>query len=170
MPKFHMLIGLPASGKSHVREHQLNTINSRTVSSDDIIDQMAKAADSTYNEVFPHVIDFAHKKCAAQMKDYVAKGHDIISDQTNLSKKTRANKLVLIPKHYTKIAHVIDAPPKEEHERRLSSRFGKSIPANVMKDMKASYQEPSHDEGFDEIHHYSHEGNIIKSSKIKIVK
>ena len=41
--------------------------------------------------------------------------------------------------------------PAAEHERRLSSRPGKSIPAHVMKTMKENLQFPTKDEGFNEI-------------------
>lgn len=165
MPNYHMMIGMPASGKSTITD-KLNTFNTRIVSSDNIIDGIAKASESTYNEMFPHAIDFAHKMCGTLTKAHVKAGKDIISDQTNLSKKTRANKLALIPKHYTKIAHVIAAPPKEEHERRLNSREGKNIPEKVMNDMKTSYESPSHEEGFHEIHHYDHTGKLLKSTRI----
>jgi tRNA uridine 5-carbamoylmethylation protein Kti12 len=165
MPKFDMLIGLPASGKSTITNKHLNSSTSKTVSSDNIVEGIAKSVGVTYNEAWPHCQDFAHKICGHFTKEHVKNGHDIISDQTNLTKKSRAIKLALIPKHYTKIAHVVSTPAKEEHDHRLNNRQGKNIPEATMKQMAASYQEPTHDEGFDEIHHYDCYGNKMKISK-----
>jgi len=165
MPNFHMMIGIPASGKSTIEDKLLNTHSSRTVSTDNIISAVAKATNTTYDEMHPHVIDFASKLEMHMLKHHIAKGHDVICDQTNLTKKSRARKIAVVPKHYYKVAHVVHTPPKEEHERRLASREGKTIPKNVLENMKASYQAPTHEEGFHEINHYDHAGKLISTSK-----
>ena len=75
----------------------------------------------------------------------------MIWDQTNVSKKSRAPKLAMVPDHYEKIAVVFATPDDEELQRRLGSRPGKSIPAHIVMGMASSLQQPTYDEGFDDI-------------------
>ena len=77
-------------------------------------------------------------------------GKDIIWDQTSTSVSTRAKKIRMLPDYY-KIAVVFKIPSKEELERRLASRPGKTIPWDVMERMIGNWEEPELEEGFDEI-------------------
>jgi len=148
MPKFYMLIGVPAAGKSTWRaQHAGITV----ISSDDILDQTAAARGSTYNEIFKENIKFATQLAEERARAAFAAVEDVIWDQTNLTKKSRKSKLALVPKNYTKIAVFFPTPEWDEHQRRLDSRPGKSIPWNVLNGMIRSLEEPSYDEGFDEI-------------------
>ena len=52
---------------------------------------------------------------------------------------------------YVKIAILFRTPEKEELDKRLAQRVGKNIPANVMESMIANLQEPTEEEGFNEI-------------------
>jgi len=164
MPNYHMMVGVPASGKSTLVE-KLRSAGAKVVSSDAIIEGIAKGAETTYDDVFDHSIKYAGTLSKHMAAKHFKAGQDVVSDQTNLSKKSRAPKLAMVPKNYKKIAINVNTPPHEEHMKRLSSRPGKTIPEHVMKNFTASYQEPTHDEGFDEIHHYDHNGNMLKVSK-----
>ena len=165
MPNYHMMIGVPASGKSTLVD-KLRTAGSKVVSTDAIIEGIAKGAESTYDDVFGHAIDYAGTLSKRMAEKHFKAGHDVVSDQTNLSRAARARKLAMVPKNYKKIAVQVLTPPKEEHERRLNGRPGKTIPAHVMKTMTSNYQEPSHEEGFHEIHRYDHNGNLLGVSKL----
>jgi predicted kinase len=148
MSKFYMLIGVPAAGKSTWRvQHAGITV----ISSDDILDQTAAARGSTYNEVFKENIKFATQLAEERARAAFAAVEDVIWDQTNLTKKSRKSKLALVPENYTKIAVFFPTPEWDEHKQRLDSRPGKSIPWNVLNGMIRSLEEPSYDEGFDEI-------------------
>lgn len=150
MPKLIMLVGLPGTGKSYWITN--TTIDSRSVviSTDNIIDTLGTIYGMTYNEMFNDITySFAEKTMYHIAKHHIALGNDIIWDQTNLTKKTRARKLQMFGPEYTKMALYFSIP--HDHEKRLANRQGKTIPGHVIEGMKKSLQEPTLDEGFDEI-------------------
>lgn len=150
MPKYIMLIGVPASGKSTWVRANVNP-NAVIASSDDYLEAMAAKNGKTYNDVFDQYIKAANQHVSTTVKVATSKRLDIVHDQTNLSKKSRAPKLAMIPGEYEKIAVVFPTPADDEWKRRLGSRPGKTIPSNILLGMKSSIQMPTKDEGFDEI-------------------
>lgn len=150
MPKLYMLIGVPASGKSTwVR----NNVDPRAVvaSSDDYLEAMAAREGKTYNEVFDKYIKAANQHVNTTVDMAMNKGLDIVWDQTNLTKKSRAGKLSRFGDEWEKIAVVFPTPDDDEWKKRLDSRPGKTIPSNILLGMKSSIEMPTKDEGFDEI-------------------
>ena len=81
-------------------------------------------------------------------------GLDIIWDQTSTTEKSRAKKFQMLP-DYEHIAVVFKTPELTELHRRLASRPGKDIPAQVMVQMIRGFQMPTEEEGFKEIWHAS---------------
>ncbi len=150
MPKLYMLIGVPGSGKSTWVSNQIWAKDCSIVSSDRFIDEHAEELGKTYNEVFDEYVKIATKLMENQALIAQANNMDIIWDQTNMSAKSRAKKLALLP-NYEKIAVVFRTPEKEELDRRLSSRPGKFISEKIVNSMIASYNEPTEEEGFKEI-------------------
>jgi predicted kinase len=155
MPKLYMLIGVPGSGKStwfsnYVKEVTKGPHNTALASSDMYIELLARSRGKTYNEVFQDVIKEAEKAMYESVMEAVADNADIVWDQTNLNRKTRAKKLIMIPDHYQKIA--IYFPTPDDLDARLASRPGKTIPEHVMKSMISSLEFPQYDEGFDVIY------------------
>lgn len=151
MPKLYMLIGVPASGKSTWRHQFFKKHQAILISTDDVIDDIAKAQDKTYNDVFKDSIKHATKQIGVHLQVALERDMDIVWDQTNLTKKSRAPKLAQIPAHYEKIAVLFLTPEDAEWQRRLSSRPGKSIPQNILLGMKSSMEFPDPEEGFDRI-------------------
>jgi len=149
MPKMWMLIGVPASGKSTYR--QTLPADATVLSTDDRIEVIATALGKTYSEVFRDHIGQAEKDMYQQAMQAFARGDDVIWDQTNLTKKTRAKKLIMVPDEYEKIGVYFSTPAHDEHKRRLDGRKGKVIPPNVMMGMVSQLQAPTKDEGFDRI-------------------
>lgn len=147
---FFMMVGLPGVGKSTFINKQ-KTDNTVVISSDDIIEEYAAQNGITYSEAFPVAIKLTKSEMERRLINAISDGKEIFWDQTNLTKKSRADKLAKIPKNYTKIAVVFETPDETEHARRLAARPGKEIPASVLEDMKKSFKTPSVDEGFDGI-------------------
>lgn len=144
-PNLYMLIGVPATGKSTWWErHKDESV--AYISMDAIIERVAAEQGKTYNEVFKSAAKGAEKEMLAQVKAAVEAGQDIVWDQTNLNKATRAKKLAMIPERYRKIAVYFEIP--EDHEKRLASRPGKTIPPNVLASMKSNLELPELAEGF----------------------
>jgi predicted kinase len=148
MPKFYMLIGVPASGKSTWREQYEGT--AAVISTDDIIEQTAAASGRTYNDSFKENIKFATEIANSRAKHAFATDEDVIWDQTNLTPKSRKPKLALVPEHYEKIAVVFLTPEDAEWQRRLD-RPGKSIPQHILMGMRDSMMFPDPEEGFNRI-------------------
>ena len=146
-----MLIGVPASGKSTFIEEYLmyDSGDYMLYSSDHHIMDYAEGMDKTYDEIFPDFIKDAIRE-ADSWRDFALRENlDVIDDHTNLTVNTRAKRLQVIPDKYTKIGLVFDIPEPLEHQRRLNSRPGKTIPGSVMTGMINSFMPPSYSEGFD---------------------
>lgn len=158
-PRYIMLVGLPASGKTTFRI-DLNELAKVTsgesyvvLSTDDYIEQFSAKKQMTYSDVFKYAIPEAELLMKERMKSAMEHGLSIIHDQTNLTRKKREAILSQIPEEYYKICEVIHCSDEEERQRRLQ-RPGKQIPEDVDKRMRESYQQPSHEEGWDAIFYH----------------
>ncbi len=155
MPKYIMLIGLPGSGKSTWVKNFLKNAKEKYViiSSDDIIEELGGLENLSYADAFKKYSNIAMKEMFRRFSAAIANKANIIHDQTNLTKKTRLEKLSKIPAYYKKEAvvfHVDDVELQKRLEKRLKE-INKKIPNHVMDSMKNSYEPPTKEEGFDEI-------------------
>ena len=146
MPTFYMLIGVPASGKTTWRK--ANAGHAEIISTDDIIDHRAATLGVTYNDVFKDTIKEATKLANKHAIEAFNADLDVVHDQTNITKKSRASKLAMVPKHYHKTAVFFATPPEEEWQRRLNSRQGKSIPTHILDSMVEMLEMPDASEGW----------------------
>jgi len=149
MPTFYMLIGVPASGKSTWRAS--NAKGAEVISTDDIIEKIAASQDKTYDDVFKDNIKAATNIAERRVKSAFDDERDVVWDQTNLTRKSRASKLAMVPKHYKKVAVYFPTPHPEVHKKRLAGRPGKTIPNYVLDSMTKSLEPPTKAEGFDEV-------------------
>ena len=159
-PKMYMLVGPPYSGKSTFVKEELASLAAGDypvpviIDSDSILVDMAEKANTTYNQSFL----LNHKKASKEMfrraEAAFKNGQDVYWDQTNMSRKARARKLIMVPDHYEKIGVVFPQLSAEELARRTALRTDKVIRQNIIDDMIASYQRPELDEGFDRIIDY----------------
>ena len=147
MPELIMLVGLPASGKSTWR-NQFDTSDYVVASTDDYIEAAAIKHGLTYDQAFANYIDEASEHLNRQIKQAVENNQSIIWDQTNLTVRSRKQKLSRIPEHYNKIAVAVVCKSYEEYNKRLNSRPGKTITQTVIDSMARSFQKPTTDEGF----------------------
>lgn len=150
MATLYMLIGVPGSGKTTWLNQKYDiSLGDFIVGSDYIIQEVADQFDISYNEAFPHLIKFAEHMMYKEINNAKMQDANIYWDQTNTSRKTRAEKIAKIPESYHKVAVYFKTP--DDLEERLASRIGKTIPEHVVKSMIDKLEEPTHDEGFDEI-------------------
>lgn len=149
-----MMCGIPCSGKStYIYRGTENTSvfdEYVVLSTDDYIEEYAKANSKTYNEVFDEAIKEATTKMYKDLKLAIQREKSIIWDQTNVSKKSRKKKLNMIPDTYTKTAVVLPIT-LEEAIVRNSQRANKFIPRSVLHRMYYQFEIPTEDEGFDYI-------------------
>jgi predicted kinase len=144
------LVGVPASGKSTWIKNQDWAHHIPVVSTDHYVETYALQQGKTYSDVFSGYMPIAVKLMANQVLICKANNKDIIWDQTSTSVETRAKKIRMLDGYY-KIAVVFRTPPMEELQRRLASRPGKVVPMEVVESMIAKWEEPTKEEGFDEI-------------------
>ena len=149
-PTLYVLVGVPGAGKSTWVKNQKWARDCVYVSTDQYVEAYAKAQGKTYSEVFEEYMPTAVDYMVRDVNDAEAVSANIIWDQTSTSKWTRAKKIRMLPDYY-KIAVVFKIPDREELERRLASRPGKHIPWDVMERMIGNWEEPTLEEGFDEI-------------------
>lgn len=152
-PTLVMLVGLPGTGKSTWIDESgfWDRTDAMILSTDNFIETVASGEGKTYSEVFPMVIKAAEKNLEEGLDYAIQAGMNIVWDQTNLSVASRRKKLQKVPAHYRKVAKVF--LPTDEHEAWLNSprRAGKVIPKHVLDSMRATFQMPTMDEGFDEV-------------------
>jgi predicted kinase len=150
MNKLYVLVGVPASGKSTWVNNQEWAQDCAIVSTDFFIEEEAAKQGKTYNEVFDDFMPVAIRLMENQVMIAQANNMDIIWDQTSVAVKSRKKKLNMLPKYYP-IAVVFKTPEKEELEKRLNSRIGKTIPKYVVESMIETFVMPTEEEGFREI-------------------
>jgi hypothetical protein len=149
-----MLIGLPAAGKSTWRSQFLKTVNCDewvSISSDDFIESFAKSSGKTYTEVFNDANKLAMEDMEKNIRSAITMGKNMIWDQTNTTAKARVKKMKQIPSSYKIEAVYVVAPDEKEHIRRLNSRPGKIIPDYVINSMRAGFEVPTIEEGFEKV-------------------
>lgn len=153
MPTCYMLIGVPGSGKSTwIAKQPFDWTNTVIASTDNYVEKIARERGKTYSEVFDEVMPDAVRNMAEVVTDAVQSGHNIVWDQTSTTRASRAKKFRML-RGYKVIAVVFPTPPRDELQRRLSGRVGKNIPSVVLGNMIKNWEEPTEDEGFDQIIH-----------------
>lgn len=136
----HILIGLPASGKStYAEKHQDE--NTEVFSSD-------KYRESHPGITHPEVFNYLHKN----IKQALQNGHDCIFDATNLSRKHRIELITSVRKYADAIvAHLFLVPMHVCIERNEHRENKHEVTPDVIHRMISSFQPPWYSEGFDEI-------------------
>ena len=150
MPKCYQLVGVPGAGKSTWIKDQVWALGLSVVSTDPWVEDYARSQGKTYSEVFEEYMPIAVRLMTNHALTAQANHNDIIWDQTSTTRASRAKKFRMLPE-YSAIAVVFRTPAPEELARRLATRPGKTIPPEVIARMIEDWEEPTLDEGFDEI-------------------
>lgn len=162
MSKKHLyfFVGLPGSGKSTWRNSGMITsfrgedeITFKTVlSTDDYIEEKARRENMSYNEAWKIHAKDADKWLKSVLNSSLGLLCDVIWDQTNIYKKSRIKKIKRFGNDYKKYCIVFNRTLDElieVNDKRKS--YGRNLPNAVLELMYKTYEEPTLDEGFDEI-------------------
>lgn len=154
-PELLVMCGLPGSGKSTWVKHFLESTDQSfvIVSTDDIIERIAEAYGSSYNETIQNSYGDAEKEMKRTAREAFSSKANVIWDQTNVGVNKRRKILSQVPKDYRKVAVVFEVDDKELYNRlnRRAEETGKFISSKIIEDMKKNFQMPTKSEGFDEI-------------------
>jgi predicted kinase len=146
----YQMVGVPGSGKSTWIANQDWTQDCVVVSTDDYVERFARRMGKTYSEVFDLVMPRAIRLMMRRVRWAHERNLDVVWDQTSTTLNSRRRKFSALF-DYDHIAVVFKTPPWPELRRRLASRPGKTIPRNVVKGMIHNFEQPTEDEGFEEI-------------------
>ena len=160
MKTVHVLVGLPATGKTHLRKNLQKQYPSAAVfSTDDYIMQVAQDSNHTYEQVFSENIGRAIQQADITLRYAIKYDRNIIWDKTNTTPDERRGIIRRMKgAGYRTVAHVIRAPetPKEKQEwqHRLQNSQEKHSDKKVLNRIAETYQYPSEAENWDQIHYY----------------
>lgn len=146
-----LLIGPTLSGKSTWLRNNYPDVN--VISRDEIVMEVAGTRD--YNKAFETVDQkLVDKVLAERLTEANSNKTSTIVDMTNMTFKRRAQTLRYFNDEFYKVAVVFPILSDEEYQNRnidRNSKENKWIPPSVIKSMINSYQEPTYDEGFNNI-------------------
>ena len=158
-PKFYMLCGLPASGKSHyaldLQRIMSNETNEKAVivSSDNIRKELY--GDENIQGNPEEVFNLVHERILQSLNN----GVNVIYDATNLKRKYRLEILNKFPKFIKTECHIVWKPIyqciKDDSNRE------RSVGEKVINKMVQGFEMPFYDEGFDIIKYVSQEVEAI---------
>jgi tRNA uridine 5-carbamoylmethylation protein Kti12 len=116
---------------------------------------MEVAGTRDYNKAFETVDQkLVDKVLADRLSESNANKISTIVDMTNMNKKRRAQTLRYFDDSFNKVAVVFPILSDDEYQKRnidRNSKENKWIPPTVIKSMIDSYQEPTYEEGFNNI-------------------
>lgn len=141
-PVVIMLVGLPCSGKSTwARAHLPKMVR---ISTDDHVLERSQAAGIDYQEGLEKFYQEAEIKARLAMADAIAANQDVVIDQANLTRASRANKLAVFPAHYARIACFFEVPVETAIARNAKRRqaIGHWVPEDVIREMAERLEAP----------------------------
>lgn len=146
-----LLVGPTLSGKSTWIRNNYPNVN--VISRDEIVMEVAGTRD--YNKAFDTVDQkLVDKVLAERLTEANSNKICTIVDMTNMTVKRRLQTLRYFDGDFNKVAVVFPILSDEEYQTRNISRNSsenKWIPPSVIKSMIDSYQDPTSEEGFDNI-------------------
>jgi predicted kinase len=152
-PRFLMLVGLPASGKStFVIELMDGRDDIVYVSSDELREKMLGDVNNQdkNGDVFENMLELT--------KHYLSQGIHVIYDATNISRKRRKHLLTQLPKGVHKTAVYMATPYKVVVEQNNSRE--RVVPQDVIDRMYKTLQIPIYTEGWDNIVFHHHDETL----------
>jgi len=160
MPKIYMMIGIQGSGKSTISNKMKNKYNIPIISSDALRNEMPDLEES---KVFPTL----YKRCSEIVKN----DGSLIFDATNITRGARVHFMDELKNNgvdFSKVEMIAYyfIPNREVSIERVKVRNKikgeRFLPIEVIDNFISRFEEPTLDEGFNEIIKIDVDGNIIE--------
>lgn len=154
-PYILILVGPPLVGKTTFFNKFKQDIDASVtlISRDAIV--MEVAGTDNYNYAFNTVNQKeVNRQLEYKIEQAVKNKQNVVVDMTNLTSKRRKSTLAYFTEDYNKIAVLFPMLSEEEFKERNKKREleeNKTIPEGVIRNMIASYQPISKDEGFNKV-------------------
>lgn len=174
MPSCMMLVGLPGLGKTTLVREVFGKEGSDyfTYSADNQLEASAKVRGLTYDEYWSkETIKQATKDANADLANAISAGMNVVWDQTNLGVKKRMRVLRRMKQEGYVVECLAFLPPERgwiddtkawmERLRFRSENEGKTIPADVLRNMMNSFVVPTQDEGYDSVWYVNMWGKAV---------
>lgn len=165
MPTVVMLMGVPASGKTTIREELISgsyrwnndlwvndNSNIVVISSNDVVTALCERHGTDYNNGFFKYIKDAESISKGLLKYFLLAGSDIIIDRTNVTAKGRKELISLINQYSSEHRiHGISLLDKDIDTvlSQNKDRLDKTISESVIREMDIRKEKPCISEGFD---------------------
>lgn len=169
-----VMVGLPAMGKSTLVDsyckigNALLNMDVFVYSTDNYIEQQARALSKTYDEVFEDYVGKATTRMNSLLDVAIKDKIDIMWDQTNLGVGKRRKIINRMKQAGYQVRCECIVPPEpgwlddqKAWANRLANRAGKTIPQNILTNMIESFTIPVIEEGFDMITFYNMHGALL---------
>jgi predicted kinase len=122
------------------------------LSTDNVIEQIAKERNTSYSSIFKEVYGQANTVMYDNLRYCIENQLPFVWDQTNLTPKSRKSKLDKIPSDYKKIAICFEIDEEEFIKRNtIRAATGKNISLSIYQSMMSTYVRPSSSEGFSDV-------------------
>jgi predicted kinase len=139
----YMMVGVPRSGKTTIRNVIVDTLPSINVLS---ADDIRLALNVKFDPKIEPVVWNKHNML---LSDNIKKSKSMIIDNTHISKKARQATIKILKDNGYKVIAVELHPSYSELMRRAEES---SFPKEVIMNMLSRYQSPEYEEGFDNIY------------------
>jgi predicted kinase len=157
-----MLIGLPASGKSHwcdtIVSRWREAMKPSVICEDDLIQEECERSGEGFNRVSERMLAGPNKiELKRRFNAAIGVRRDIIVDARNLTEEDRSVFLEVLPDHYQKIGILFSAPTLVLQQRLLQreEETGRHVPATMIGILQKRFQGPGRFE-FDRTTHIDH--------------
>jgi len=152
-PTIFVCVGVPCSGKSTwVRQLTTKDPSFVVISTDDLLDEYAKAEGLNYGEAWNKYFSRANREMKEKFATATANKSNIVYDQTNMSSKKRKG-ILSNASDYFKIAVVFDVDTKElfRRNKERAEKTGKNIPEHIIQKFLKDFSPVTKEEGFNKI-------------------
>ena len=144
----YIAVGLPGSGKSTYAKNFIKDKDIEYLSSDEL--RAVYGKDETDQSVTSIVFGHIKRKVDEFLKD----GKNVLVDATSVNRKERSDYIKTAKKYGAKVVAIVFKMDRQgliDRNKKRGEQGGREVPTFVIDKMLAKFEEPSTNEGIDEV-------------------